>query len=140
MHGKEVSTYEEQERRYQESSSTPEARQQQTEVETEQDGAYYTNTYDENGNDDGYDYNNDVAEEMGPSNNLENEGSQQRSQVTPSTASASAPFNPFGKNTTPIKRKAEFGLEGVVKDMKTSPSPVKKPLLSRQSSFFGERP
>lgn len=131
----ETSAYEEQERRYQESSSTPEGQPQQADVGMEQDGSYYTNTYDEGGNGDDFGYSNGVAEEMGPSNNQENESSQQRSQVTPSTDNAAAPFNPFGKNATPVKRKAEFGLEGVVKDMKTSPSPVKKPLLSRQSSF-----
>ena len=107
-------------------------------METEQDGAYYTNTYDENGNDDGYDYNNDVAEEMGPVTTWKTRAAS-KVPGDSSTASASAPFNPFGKNTTPIKRKAEFGLEGVVKDMKTSPSPVKS-LCFRASPLFRRAP
>jgi hypothetical protein len=46
------------------------------------------------------------------------------------------PFNPFKKaHHSPVKRKAgEYDVEDL-KKMKSSPSPHKKPLLSRQSSF-----
>jgi len=131
-----ASMYEEAERRYQQqqqSASTPE---KQPRVDDEQDGAYYEEGDYQGTNDDGYDDNNATAEpEAEPTADDENVSSQYRSQVTPSAHTATAPFNPFGKNSTPVKRKAEFGLEGVVNGLKTSPSPVKKPLLSRQSSF-----
>lgn len=84
---------------------------------------------------DGYANGNEVAEPSAaePENEV---NSQHRSQVTPSVvASNDGPVNPFAKNASPVKRKANFGIEGVVNDFKTSPSPAKKPLLSRQSSF-----
>lgn len=97
------------------------------------DQPYYDDDYQPM-NDNGYANDNDVAEPSAtePENEL---NSQQRSQVTPSVSGNDGPMNPFAKNASPVKRKANFGIEGVVNDFKTSPSPAKKPLLSRQSSF-----
>jgi hypothetical protein len=145
------STYAESDRmEYMAGGGTPQAAaRQQQEQEGQEEGGnvpYYANTYDDEpfqGNSsatDGYANDNGVAEpsapEEGGENNGGNNSSQQRaSAVTPGEGAAGGPLNPFARNASPVKRKANYGIDGVVKDFKTSPSPVKKPLLSRQSSF-----
>ena len=103
------------------------------------DAPYYDEDAYQGAQDDGYAYV-DHAERSAAQreNDVNNSNSQYRSQVTPSTnggPSVDGPINPFAKNASPVKRKANFGIEGVVSDFQHSPSPAKKPLLSRQSSF-----
>lgn len=106
-------------------------------AEDEGDASYYDEDTYQGTNDDGYANENEVVEASVPEGENDINGAF-RSQVTPSVVSAPAtdgPLNPFAKNASPVKRKANFGIEGVVNDFKHSPSPAKKPLLSRQSSF-----
>ncbi len=82
--------------------------------------------------DDGYTSASDVAYvEVGPADTTASENDS--NAVTPAEA---RPHNPFKKSHhSPVKRKAgEYDMEDL-KKMKASPSPMKKALLSRQSSF-----
>ena len=73
------------------------------------------------------------------SQNIESDGNDQETtissqQVTPAESNKTAVNNPFLKvHQSPVKRK-NHDIDDL-KDLKASPSPSKKPLLSRQSSF-----